>query len=56
LHLLIQLVPHTANAILEQNKTPFLHVAKSNVAAVSLYEKVGFQTRAKISIWNILQK
>jgi ribosomal protein S18 acetylase RimI-like enzyme len=50
-----QLVTHTTNAIFAQNKTPFLHVAASNVAAVKLYEKLGFQTRAKISIWNIVQ-
>lgn len=51
-----QLVAHTANAIFEKNKTPFLHVAESNVGAVKLYEKLGFQTGTKISIWNIVQK
>jgi len=51
-----QLVAHTVNAILEQNKTPFLHVAESNIGAIKLYEKLGFQTRAKISVWNIVQK
>ena len=51
-----QLVTHTANAIFAKNKTPFLHVAKSNVVAVKLYEKLGFQIRTKISIWNIIQK
>jgi len=51
-----QLVSHTVNAILEQNKTPFLHVAESNIGAIKLYEKLGFQTRAKISVWNIVQK
>ncbi len=48
-----QLVAHTANAIFEQNKTPFLHVAKTNIAAIKLYEKLGFETRREISIWNI---
>jgi ribosomal protein S18 acetylase RimI-like enzyme len=48
-----QLVAHTANAILEQNKTPFLHVAKTNISAVNLYQKLGFETRREISIWNI---
>lgn len=51
-----QLVAHTVNAILEQNKTPFLHVAESNVGAIKLYEKLGFQTRTKISVWNIVPK
>lgn len=51
-----QLVAHTVNAILKQSKTPFLHVAESNIGAIKLYEKLGFQTRAKISVWNIVQK
>jgi predicted GNAT family acetyltransferase len=48
-----QLVAHTVNAIIAQNKTPFLHVSEANIGAVKLYEKLGFQTRKKISIWNI---
>lgn len=51
-----QLVAHTVNAIFEQNKTPFLHVAESNIRAVKLYEKLGFHTRTKIGIWNIVLK
>jgi GNAT superfamily N-acetyltransferase len=49
-----QLVTHTVNAIFEKNKTPFLHVAESNIGAIKLYEKLGFQTREKISVWNIV--
>ncbi|WP_369753381.1 GNAT family N-acetyltransferase [Flavobacterium sp. WC2409] len=48
-----QLVAHTANAIFDQNKIPFLHVAEANVGAIKLYEKLGFITRTKISIWQI---
>jgi ribosomal protein S18 acetylase RimI-like enzyme len=48
-----QLVAHAANVIFEQNKTPFLHVAEANVGAVKLYEKLGFITRTKMSIWQI---
>ncbi|PZX95111.1 GNAT family N-acetyltransferase [Flavobacterium aquariorum] len=51
-----QLVAHTANAIFAKNKTPFLHVAESNIGAIKLYKKLGFQTRTKISVWNIIQK
>jgi GNAT superfamily N-acetyltransferase len=51
-----QLVTHTVNAIFAKNKTPFLHVAESNIGAIKLYEKLGFQTRTKISVWNIVQK
>jgi GNAT superfamily N-acetyltransferase len=51
-----QLVTHAVNAIIAKHKTPFLHVAESNVGAIKLYEKLGFQTRAKISVWNIVEK
>lgn len=51
-----QLIAHTVNEILKQNKTPFLHVAESNIGAIKLYEKLGFQTRKKISVWNIVKK
>jgi GNAT superfamily N-acetyltransferase len=50
-----QLVTHTVNAIFANSKTPFLHVAESNVGAIKLYEKLGFVTRTKISVWNIVK-
>lgn len=48
-----QLVTHLVNAIFDKNCTPFLHVSESNFGAIKLYEKLGFRTRRKISIWNI---
>jgi ribosomal protein S18 acetylase RimI-like enzyme len=51
-----QLVAYTVNAIFEQDKTPFLHVAKTNIGAVKLYEKLGFITRIKMSIWQITKE
>jgi predicted GNAT family acetyltransferase len=51
-----QLVAHTANAILNQNKTAFLHVYEKNFGAIKLYEKLGFKTRRKISFWNFTKK
>lgn len=51
-----QLVAHTANTILNQNKTAFLHVYEKNFGAIKLYEKLGFETRRKISFWNIPKK
>jgi ribosomal protein S18 acetylase RimI-like enzyme len=51
-----QLVAHAANVIFEQNKTAFLHVAEANVGAVKLYEKLGFITRTKMSIWQITKE
>jgi predicted GNAT family acetyltransferase len=43
-----QLVAHTANTIINQNKTAFLHVYEKNFAT-KLYEKLTFETRRKIS-------
>jgi ribosomal protein S18 acetylase RimI-like enzyme len=51
-----QLVAHTVNTIINQNKTAFLHVYEKNVAAITLYEKLTFETRRKISFWNIRKK
>ena len=48
-----QLIAHTVNNILDQNKTPYLHVVEDNIVAIKLYEKLGFKTRRKISFWNI---
>jgi ribosomal protein S18 acetylase RimI-like enzyme len=48
-----QLVAHTANVILNQNKTAFLHVYEKNFGAIKLYKKLGFTTRRRISFWNI---
>lgn len=49
-----QLTSHTANHIFSKNKIPFLHVAETNIAAITLYEKLGFITRRKISFWNFI--
>lgn len=48
-----QLVAHTVNNIFRKNKTPFLHVAETNIGAIMLYDKSGFKLRRKISFWNI---
>ena len=48
-----QLIAHAVNNILDQNKTPYLHVVEDNIVAIKLYEKLGFKTRRKISFWNI---
>jgi len=48
-----QLIAHTVNNIFDQNKTPFLHVVDTNIGAITLYEKLGFKTRRKISFWNV---
>jgi ribosomal protein S18 acetylase RimI-like enzyme len=49
-----QLIAYTVNKILSQNKTPYLHVAETNLGAIKLYEKSGFETRRKISFWNLI--
>jgi ribosomal protein S18 acetylase RimI-like enzyme len=48
-----QLIAHTVNNIFDQNKTPYLHVVESNIGAIKLYEKLGFSTRRKMSLWHI---
>ena len=48
-----QLIAYTVNAIFDENKIPYLHVAETNFGAIRLYEKLGFRTRRKISFWDI---
>lgn len=48
-----QLVAHTVNKNLVNGKTSYLHVAASNIQAIGLYEKLGFQHRPKISVWKM---
>lgn len=48
-----QLITHVVNAIFDEDKTPFLHVVENNIGAIKLYEKLGFVTRRKMSLWNI---
>ena len=48
-----QLIAHTVNNILDQNKIPYLHVIEKNSGPIKLYENLGFKTRRKISFWNI---
>lgn len=48
-----QLVAFVTNAIIAENKMPFLHVAASNSRAIQLYEKLGFVKRRSMSFWNL---
>lgn len=50
-----QLICQVAGEIFRQNCVPFLHVVENNLTAIGLYEKLGFETRRKISFWNITQ-
>jgi predicted GNAT family acetyltransferase len=50
-----QLIAHTVNNILDENKMPYLHVAATNTGAIQLYQKLGFVTRRKMSFWNIIR-
>jgi GNAT superfamily N-acetyltransferase len=49
----MQLIKHTCEKIFKEDKLPYLHVAETNIAAIKLYEKLGFTTRRKISFWNL---
>lgn len=50
-----QLVAHTVNNIFDKKKVPYLHVAETNTRAIKIYNNLGFQTRRKISFWNIIK-
>ncbi|MEP7372695.1 MAG: GNAT family N-acetyltransferase [Chitinophagaceae bacterium] len=49
-----QLTAHVVNKILNQHKKPYLHVAETNTGAISLYRKLCFEVRGKISFWNMI--
>ena len=51
-----QLTAHTVNNIFSRKKVPNMHVAESNLHAISLYAKLGFEIREKISFWNISKR
>ena len=51
-----QLVAHTCHKIVGEGKVPYLHVADTNTGAITLYEKLGFWTRRKISFWNFVSQ
>ncbi len=48
-----QLVAFVSGKIFDDNKTPFLHVAESNMGAKKLYDKLGFCHRGKINLWGV---
>jgi len=49
-----QLITYASNKVFNEGKIPYLHVADKNIRAISLYSKLGFLTRRKISFWNLL--
>jgi len=48
-----QLVAFVSDKIFDDGKTPFLHVAETNLGAKALYEKLGFRHRGKINLWGV---
>jgi predicted GNAT family acetyltransferase len=44
-----QLVTALVTSIMARGDRPFLHVIKSNTAAVSLYERLGFRIREQVT-------
>lgn len=51
-----QLVAYAVNNILNENKTPYLHVAETNTDAIQLYKKLLFSVRRKISFWHVINQ
>jgi ribosomal protein S18 acetylase RimI-like enzyme len=48
-----QLITHCVEKIFNENKTPFLHVLKTNYGVIKLYETLGFEHRRAISFWHL---
>lgn len=46
-----QLVAYVAQKIVQEGKTPYLHVAETNTNAIRLYEQLGFETRCKMNFF-----
>jgi predicted GNAT family acetyltransferase len=42
------LMTEAAERIIENGRTPFLHVRKDNTRAISMYERLGFETRTEM--------
>lgn len=42
------LTSHICSLIIDAGKTPFLHVKQDNTAAISLYQKLGFEISTEI--------
>jgi len=47
------LIHELCYSIIEQARTPFLHVLHTNERAIRLYEYLGFTTRRTISFWQL---
>jgi predicted GNAT family acetyltransferase len=50
-----QLIACASRKIFSLGNIPYLHVADTNIGAIRLYEKLGFVTMRKISLWNFLK-
>lgn len=48
-----QLLSFASRKIMDESKTPYLHVAENNPDAIHLYEKMGFRSRRKMSFWHL---
>lgn len=48
-----QLINYVMKEVLKENKIPYLHVSEVNNGAINLYERLGFETRRKMTFWNL---
>jgi predicted GNAT family acetyltransferase len=50
-----QLIAHTSQEILKENKLPILHTNKGNIA-IPLYEKLGYKITRDMNWWHYRKK
>jgi ribosomal protein S18 acetylase RimI-like enzyme len=48
-----QLMAEICESIVERGETPFLHVARSNLRAKTLYDRLGFVEHSAIAYWHV---
>ncbi len=51
-----RLVAQLSNETFERGMTPFLHVHRDNIRAITVYERLGYVRRADVGLWSITRR